>query len=138
MVAMKADSERQRRNAPSFEWVNLPKGGRGGKAPGMPKGRQWSTATRSMWRDLWKLPQAVMWDPAWPVFSDWCLLREAMLEKPMASTSAELRMLEDRLGLNPKAMLALRWRIVDDEQVEKVTTPGAKARKRYGHLQVAG
>lgn len=135
---LKADSERQNRAPHAFEWVNLPEGGRKGAAPALPKGRKWTPETRAAWRDIWKLPQAVMWDHTWPEFHSWCLLREQMQEEPKASISAELRMIHDRLGLNPKAMLQLRWRIVADEQVAKPVTPGAKARKRYGHLQVAG
>lgn len=139
MVAMKPDSERQRRNAPTFDWVNLPASGREGEPPAMPKGREWSETTREAWADLWRTPQATQWDATWPEFFSWCSLRDQMLEEPKPTTSAELRMIHDRLGLNPKAMLQLRWRIVEPSEAEKPEkVKGAQARKRYGHLQVAG
>jgi hypothetical protein len=37
--------------------------------------------------------------------------------------SPELRQHEDRHGLTPKAMLQLRWRIVDQDVVAAATTP---------------
>lgn len=42
----------------------------------------------------------------------------------------EIRELDDRLGLTPKSLTALRWSIVDDGQ-EK---PATKTARRYGHL----
>lgn len=139
MVAMKADSERQRRNAPTFEWVNLPASGREGDPPVMPAGREWSEVTRAEWARIWATPQATMWDSTWPDWLNWCLLREQMLEKPSASAASEMRQFHHKLGLNPKAMLDLRWRIVEPSEAEKPEkVKGAQARKRYGHLQVAG
>jgi hypothetical protein len=41
--------------------------------------------------------------------------------------------LDDRLGLNPRAFAALRWRIVDD-----ATTPAAKVEGRRDRLRVVG
>lgn len=45
-----------------------------------------------------------------------------------------MRQIEDRHGLNPKAMLQLRWRIVDAESESTISARG-KGRERYGHLK---
>jgi hypothetical protein len=48
-----------------------------------------------------------------------------------------MRQLEDRLGLNPKAMMQLRWRIVADEVADRrniVEPVGESARDRLRAL----
>ncbi len=52
----------------------------------------------------------------------------------------EMREIDDRLGLTPKGLAALRWKIIDDTPKEETgaPTPGAPKRgKQYGHLRSA-
>lgn len=46
----------------------------------------------------------------------------------------EMREIDDRLGLTPKGLAALRWKIVDDSSTPTTGTP---AGKKYGHLRSA-
>lgn len=119
---LKADSDRRRRNAPTFDWVTLPREGRKGRAPNLPplpvawrtaKSSAWSAPARDYWRWLWATPQATQWDESGFSLHAALILREAMERDPLNSAkfSAELRQIEDRHGLNPKAMLTLRWRL---------------------------
>lgn len=48
----------------------------------------------------------------------------------------EARELEDRLGLTPKGLAQLRWKIVADEAPAKTSTAGRGS--AYGHLAVVG
>lgn len=73
-----------------------------------------------LWRDLWKLPQAVAWERlAW--FRDVAMyVRHHVLgELGELDSAKEARMWSDRLGLSPQAMLRLRWEVVTDETAAK-------------------
>lgn len=110
----KPDNERQRRNAPTFDWVKLPESGNTKPAPPMPKGT-WFRSTLDWWAQHWSHPCALMWRADDPAHA-----RLAWIQDQVAGGTAsvglmsEARQLEDRLGLNPKARLQLRWMIVPD------------------------
>lgn len=115
----KPEGQKVTRHAPKFDWTPLPASGRKGRAPKMPAKRPWSKATKDAWADLWRSPQAVAWDQSGRTLHGWLLAHEdAILAgengKSLGPMLAEMRAIEDRHGLNPKAMLQLRWRIVDD------------------------
>lgn len=63
------------------------------------------------------------------------LLEAEMADSPV-SLQAEVRQLEDRLGLSPMSMLRLRWEIAADElaaareERTEVTTPAPRRRLR--------
>ena len=112
---LKPDSERRRRNAPTFEWVVLPAEGRRGRAPALPEcpvGR-WSAAVRRKWNARWRTPQATQWDQSGVSLERWLLLEELVWRDPGRAFryAAELRAIEDLHGLTPKAMLGLRWKV---------------------------
>jgi hypothetical protein len=78
--------------------------------------RRLAAAERALWRRLWRLPQAVAWerekyDREVAQYVRWKTLAEA----GDLHASKEARMLADRLGLNPAALLRLRWEVVADE-----------------------
>lgn len=119
---LKTNDDRRRRNAPTFDWTWLPYEGRSGRAPKMPelpapwkRGRSsaWSASARSYWRWLWSTPQATQWDQTGLTLHTAVILKEAIERDPLHASkhSAELRQVEDRHGLNPKALLQLRWKI---------------------------
>lgn len=113
----KPDSQRRNKTAPSFEWTDLPPES-GLKAPKLPDHREWHSQTRKWWRDVWKKPQALMWDASGE--SLWALVelydRLFTGDSDITKVSAEIRQHEDRHGLNPKAMMHMRWRIIDDDE----------------------
>lgn len=145
--APKPEGEKRRRNQATFDWTLLPRSGRKGATPKLPTrtpaGRAWSASTKSWWAKLWHTPQSTQWGE-----HDDALLRMAWLREKFwandasAAEMSELRQLEDRYGLNDKAMLQLRWRIVDDELLEHGTAapdaPKAGGERRERLRVVAG
>lgn len=130
----KADSERRNKSALAFEWVLLPASGRKGPAPKLPnrtpKGKAWSASTKSWWSKLWKRPQATQWSADDDAIFRLAWLREKVwLDEATAAELSEMRQIEDRLGLSPKALLQLRWRIVADELLEVEKPKPAAARR---------
>lgn len=126
----KPNAERRRRNAPRANTTVLPAAGRKGRAP------RWPLTTMQVegWEEIWKLPQAVMWERmhAVEVVARYVELREKVSnpefpESKNASFWGVLASLEDRLGLTPKAMLQLQWEVEaseDDALVEVDTAAG--------------
>jgi hypothetical protein len=72
----------------------------------------------AVWTALWVLPQAVAWERLHltRVVARYAqkLVAAERTDAP-ASLLAEVRQLEDRLGLSPMAMLRLRWEIDETE-----------------------
>lgn len=74
-----------------------------------------------MWADVWATPQAVAWERlGWvrPVARYVRCLVASEKSGAASSLLAEVRQLEDRLGLSPISMLRLRWEIAPDEVAE--------------------
>ena len=108
----------RRRNARP-DWVALPADGRKGRAPRWPL----SGRVQRGWAELWRRPQAVMWERNGDEYlvARYLVLRNAIQDEldnsvVNATAMAELRQIEDRLGLSPMAMKRLQWEIGDAEQ----------------------
>lgn len=103
-----------RRNARP-DWRKLPASGRVGMTPAWPMDDDLEPPV--IWSELWHTPQAVAWDElGWTrvVARYACLL--GTVEHPAdgkvnAALLAEVRQMEDRLGLSPMAMRRLQWEI---------------------------
>lgn len=127
---------RRRRNA-SIALTPLPADGRRGDAPEWPLGplpsRRYTLRERDIWVALWGTPQAVMWErQKYPRivarYVRFIVSLEREFDPRMAS---EVRQLEDRLGLNPLALLRLRWEIpAKEEQQSTGPTPAAEPARR--------
>lgn len=123
--APKPDGQRRRRNA-TVPMTQLPAGGRKGPAP------KWPALGRppNLWAELWSTPQAAVWErQGWHrMVARYCQVVRKAEERLHPQLLAEARQLEDRLGLNPLAMLRLRWEVAADElgerRVERSTPPG--------------
>ncbi len=73
-----------------------------------------------LWAELWATPQAVAWERLrWTREVAQYVRWKAKAEQGDLDASKEARQLADRLGLNPQAMLRLRWEIADDEVAER-------------------
>lgn len=98
------------------DWVQLPAAGFAGPVPAWPIGSP-DPATADLWSQLWRTPQAKAW-----LSLGWTrtVARYATLviacegEAMTAALLAEVRQMEDRLGLSPMAMKRLQWEIVAD------------------------
>jgi hypothetical protein len=107
---------------------------------------------RAIWRELWRTPQAAAWvrlgAGAAGEVAQYARLK-AQAELGDLDAGKEARMHADRLGLNPAAMLRLRWEVADDELAGRRGDPPAgggqppagtagDVRARYAGLRVAG
>lgn len=93
--------------------VVLPAAGCELPVPRMPAGREWTTVERRRWRELWKSPQATQWDET---ASGTVALLVAYESQLLTGTGAawvaqEARHAADALGLTPRALAALGWKI---------------------------
>lgn len=94
----------------------LPASGREGDPPGWPLTRP-SKRELGIWERVWATPQATQWEPlGWiDIVARYVrLLAVAEARRAPVRIHAEVRQLEDRLGLSPMAMLRMRWAIADE------------------------
>lgn len=114
------------RHKPTFSWVDLDPAGRCGPPPKLPGWHRWQPATRKWWGEMWAKPQATQWEPDGSTMVPFALLMDDLHSGrvSISTVSAEIRQHQDRHGLNPKAMLQLRWRLSTGSDVES-TAPVA-------------
>ncbi|MEU8555957.1 hypothetical protein AB0C80_18475 [Streptomyces anthocyanicus] len=73
-----------------------------------------------LWRELWRTPQAVMWEQLkWSREVAQYVRWKSRAEAGDLDAAKEARQLGDRLGLTPLAMLRLRWKIAEAEDVKE-------------------
>jgi len=117
--AAKANSRAHRRPpaaAARAALVELPADGCDLPVPDLPPGRDWTDDDRARWTVLWESPQAVMWDDTAHGTVAVLIVYEAAILAGKASAwqAQEARYAGEALGLTPKAMAALGWRITPD------------------------
>lgn len=77
---------------------------------------QQDAVERQLWRDAWKSPQATAWERlAWHRDVAQYVRHKTLGEMGSIRDAQEARQWSDRLGLNPAAMLRLRWKVAADE-----------------------
>lgn len=95
-----------------------------------------------LWSELWSTPQAVAWERLrWTRDVAQYVRWKILAEHGDLDASKEARQLSDRLGLNPLALLRLRWEISGDEVGERRserTTQAASSQRRRGLKAVDG
>jgi len=129
----KHPDQRRRRNTPKL--TQLPAEGRSGRAPRWPFADS-TPAERKLWAELWRTPQAVMWERTRAHrevagYVRWSLLAESGDIK----AAPEARQLSDRLGLTPLALRRLEWEIVADEvSAKREVSPAGSARARLASV----
>lgn len=73
-----------------------------------------------LWGELWATPQAAAWERlGWTREVAQYVRWKVKAESGDLDASKEARQLADRLGLNPLAMLRLRWEVAPDEVAEQ-------------------
>lgn len=94
---------------------------------------------QDLWASLWRTPQAAAWNQlGWHRMVALYVRWQILAENGALDAGKEARQYEDRLGLNPLAMLRLRWAVADDEVSEQRSGPTGGApssRSRYGNLR---
>ena len=92
----------------------------------------------AMWFELWRTPQAVMWErQRWTrEVAQYCRLK-VLAELGDMDAQKEARQVGDRIGITPLALLRLRWEVVADGSASQKPDPAAPrgSRARYGHLR---
>lgn len=87
----------------------------------MPDGR-WSEETRGWWRGVWRSPMAAAFLPAdVPVLARLAGLRQDFVESGDVKVLPEIRQLEDRFGMSPRARQQLHWEVVAEESERPAT-----------------
>lgn len=88
---------------------------------------QATDAEVQLWRELWKLPQAVIWKETGANREVAQYVRwKVRAEQGDLKAATEARLLSDRLGLNPLALLRLRAEV---EHVDAAETKGNQRRR---------
>lgn len=130
----KPAEERRNKTQSDLSWTELPAAGRQGDPPPLPTPLlgKWSADALALWEWAWSTPQATQWDQSGKTLWRWVQLADT---PPSPQTSAEMRQLEDRHGLNPKAMLQLRWRVVDGDAGTAQPTKPKTTRRRDPRLK---
>lgn len=125
------DPNKRRRNAPTIPTTNLPISGRKDPAPSVPGWVSLGELGQAWWDWAWTTPQACGWGVGSGMES--VIARRAALQDDLhaAETSREqvaiagkMLDIDDRLGLTPKGLAALRWVIVADK-ADAPTAPKA-------------
>ena len=111
------DPNALRRERDDGEWVSLPAEGRTDPPPAWPL-EDPSAREVALWRELWSMPQALMWERQ-RQFLEVALyvrrLAEAEQRNSSTSLSTLVRQMSDSLGLTTPGMRSNRWRVVADE-----------------------
>jgi hypothetical protein len=129
-----APSANPRRRNVRPDTTTLPAGGYQGPIPEWPFATQ-DDDEREIWESLWRLPQAAAWAQMsiWRTVARYCRALTIAEERGApAAVLAEVRQVEDRLGLTPMSLLRLRWVISADEvgAVRDTRTPAVKPKLR--------
>lgn len=134
----KPDHERRRNTPPALGWTDYPNTPRTDPPPPLPDdGRAWPDATRTAWAALWSLPVARAWDASGFTLRCWLEVRRLIdTGRGSAALYGELRQIEDRHGVTPKAALACRIRLVDPADAAPDTSPARRARRRDPRLRL--
>ena len=95
--------------------VELPATGCSLPVPALPAGREWSASERSRWEELWQSPQATQWDETARGTVACLVIYEPAIFTGAASAwqAQEARYAAESLGLTPRSMTALGWKIVE-------------------------
>lgn len=117
--AAKPHSRARRRSVtsgPLSALVELPASGCALPVPDPPTGRKWSRPELDRWQELWESPQATQWDDSARGTVAVLVTYESAVFSGTASAwqAQEARYAAEALGLTPRALGQLGWRIVDE------------------------
>lgn len=129
------DAHRKSQPSRDLPWVDLPVSW-SGEPPvcAVSLGR----AGKLWWDRAWVKPQASQWEALGVVelVERRAELADLWAESPSAALSGEMRQVEHMLGLSPKAMKELRWRIEGTEGARQPVRGRSKSKRRS--LKVVG
>lgn len=105
-------------SGPRHALVDLPAEGCTLPVPDIPPGREWTDHERARWAELWESPQATQWDDSARGTVAILVAYESQVFAGSASAwhAQEARYAAEALGLTPRALAHLGWRIVEEGQ----------------------
>lgn len=114
--------------------VQLPAEGRKGRVPKWPLDGRMRAGEQRMWNELWHTPQAVQWERlGWNrVVARYVRVTVAAEVHVDKALLAEARLLENELGLTPKAMRLMLWTIVGDALADRRAARQRQAEAKGG------
>jgi len=95
--------------------LELPASGCALPVPELPTGREWADHERARWVELWESPQANAWDDSARGTVAALVIYESAVMAGTASAwqALEMRHAAESLGLTPRGMASLGWKILD-------------------------
>lgn len=121
------------------KWINLPPEGNTAEPPEMPPppafvtaDGEWSVRAIDLWHKLWHSPQSTKWQAELhPMLERYLLITERMwlFGSYTPGELSALQATEEAMGLTPKSMRHLNWRIYADEGTEEVELASVSAMK---------
>lgn len=95
--------------------LDLPATGCSLPVPDLPGSREWDPDERARWEELWRSPQATQWDETARGTVAALVIYEAAIFSGSASAwqAQEARYAAEALGLTPRSLVSLGWRIVE-------------------------
>ena len=128
------DPSAQRRERDEGEWIVLPSEGRTGRAPKWPLDGGMTPREKTLWKRLWAMPQAVMWERLELLHEVAVYARrftEAEQRGAPVNVGTLVRQMSDSLGLTTPGLRMNRWKIeAAPEQPHNVETTAPSARDR--------
>lgn len=113
---------RKSRSGRNGSWVELPPDGYDGPVPEWPLEDKLDKYQRKLWNEAWRTPQAFMWAQRGldRVVARYVMCSALAERETTAAILAEVRQIEDRLGLSPMALRKLQWIINKPQQGVKL------------------
>jgi hypothetical protein len=106
------------RGAGPQNFIDLPASGCELEVPKMPASRAWNRVEKARWKELWGSPQATQWDETARGTVALLVAYESRLlgseDGGTAWVAQECRYAAEALGLTPKALASLGWRIASE------------------------
>jgi len=119
---------RQRRNKATTRTTLEATGPQRGRAPRLPRTREWREETRRWWRDVWHSPMAAEYlDSDVHGLHRLAVLVDEFWNEPTPKLAGEIRLQQQAFGLTPLDRRRLEWSI---EQVE-----GASSRRQQAAVR---
>ena len=121
-----ADPESEKSSRRGLAYRLLPSEGFTGRVPAFPL-PQPSARERAVWKELWRTPQAAMWnEERWRMhtvglYCRWSVRAEAVTAS--AAVVGQVHRLADQLGLTPAGMRENGWRVRFEVQPEPSSRP---------------
>lgn len=100
---------------PKSAFIALPAAGCDLPTPDLPDGREWTPHETARWSELWSSPQASQWDETARGTVAMLVIYESAILAGTASAwmAQEARYAGEALGLTPRALVALGWKIAE-------------------------